>query len=210
MKRLLAIFSIAVFFMAFSINASAFSIDFEDGVEGSFVSGISGISFLDFNGFESLYGDSRTGNYNTTSDDLGYSSLAGSYHHNGNFFIWAGKHADAQGVIVDFTNNDGTWFSTGYSSSSTFYVNAYLTDGSMVTASGASNINSPMGSLTVNATGGLFIDYVVLHDTGNYWLVDDMSGDASNVNNPVPEPATMFLFGAGLLGMAGFKKKERE
>ena len=61
-----------------------------------------------------------------------------------------------------------------------------------------------MGFLQVNAGGGLFIDYVVLRDTGNRWLVDDMSGDATI---PTPEPATLAFLGFGLVGLAGLRKK---
>ena len=194
--------------MLFTIGtASAFFIDFEDGTDGALVNNIAVVSFLNFNGFNPLYADSRTGAYNTHSDDLNYGP--GPYHHNGNFWLWAGATANAQGVKIDFTNDDGTWFSTGYSASSLFYVDAYLTDGSVVSVSGGANLHSPMGTLIVNATANLFIDYVVIHDTGNYWLADDMSGDASGVNPAVPEPATMLLFGLGLLGLAGASRRKK-
>lgn len=201
MLRLISVFLLVLFL---SVGTSfAFFLDFEDGVEGGTVTDITGVSFQDFNGYDALYGDSRTGGYNTTSDDLGYGG--GSYHHNGNFFVWAGPNADAQGMIVDFTSNDGTYFSTGYSSYSVFYIEAYLTDGSMVSVSGAANTGGPMDFLTISATAGTYIDYIVLHDTGNYWLVDDMSGDASGVG--VPEPGTLLFLGAGLLAIAGIRKR---
>ena len=183
----------------------AFLVDFEDGVDGANVNDILGVSFLSFNGFEPLYADCRAGLYNCFSDDLGYGNGSQNYHHYGNFTVWAGPQADAQGVKVDFTNNDGTWFTTGYSSFSNFTLEAWLTDGSMVSTLGAANTGGPMQFLTVNATSGLFIDYLVLHDTGNYWIVDNMSGDASGVN-PVPEPTTLFLLGIGVIGILALRK----
>ena len=184
-----------------------FFLDFEDGVDGAPINDIPGVSFEDFNGFPSLYGDSRTGQYNTTSDDLGYGN--GIYHHNGNFFLWAGPEADARGVVVDFTENDGTWFTTGYSAldGTNFYVEAFHTDGTSVEVIGAGNTGTPMAYLTVNADAGKMIDYVVLHNPGNYWLADDMSGDASRVGEPIPEPATLLLLGGGLLGLAARRRR---
>lgn len=201
MRKIVVLAVLAVFTLCG--NSFAFFIDFEDGLEGAPINDILGVSFQDYNGYDSLYGDSRTGNYNTTSDDLGYGT--GDYHHNGNLFLWAGTNADARGVIVDFTIDDGTWFQTGYSSNSVFYLDAYLTDGSMVSVNGSANTGSTMGFLNVTAAAGTFIDYIVLHDTGNYWLCDDMSGDASGVG--VPEPATLLLLCSGLIGLAGVKKK---
>lgn len=184
--------------------ADNFFLNFEEGTDGATVTGISGVSLKDFNGYNPLYADIRTGRYNATSDDKGISMGTGLYHHNGYFAVWAGPNADARGVKVDFANNDGTWFKTGYSSYNTFYIDAYLTDGSIVTVNGAGNTGSLMGYLQVNATTGLFIDYVVLHDTGNYWIVDDMSGNTSGVG--VPEPTTTLLLGAGLMGLAWVRR----
>ncbi len=184
-------------------NATAFFIDFEDGVDGAPVTDIPGISFLDYNGYDALYADCTTGSYNCS--DMNGSYSYGGYYIYDNVALWAGPNADAQGVIVDFTSNDGTWFSTGYSSLSGFYVVAYLTDGSIVTTSGGSNYGVGMDFLSVAASAGTYIDYVVLHDSGNQWVVDNMSGDASGVN--VPEPGTLLLIGSGLIGLAFARRK---
>jgi hypothetical protein len=208
MKRLFCVLAIAGVLM-FSVPAMAFFINFENGTDGADVVGISGVTFQSYLGYPPLYGDSRTGAYVTTSDDLGYGS--GLYHHNGNLFLWAGTDADARGVKIDFTNNDGTWFKTGYSSYSIFVVEAWLTDGTMISVTGEANTYGPMGYLMITAPEGKTIDYIVLHDTGNYWLTDDMSGDATGVTyGAVPEPATMLLLGLGLAGVAVARKKFRK
>lgn len=186
--------------------ANAFSINFESGVDGARVDDITGVSFLNYGGYAPKYLDGRTGAYNVNDADGSY--YHGPYQIQGNFGMWAGPEANAQGVQIDFTNNDGTWFTTAYSANSSFYVDAYLTDGSVVTTFGGNNWGSDMSYLTVNATVGLFIDYVVIHDSGNYWVVDNMSGDASGVNI-VPEPTTMLLFGTGLASLAAIGRRKK-
>ena len=208
MRRILFIAALIVIVGGTMSTSHAWFINFEDGTQGAGVVGISGISFLSYNGYNPIYADIRTGVYNATSDDLGTIYGAGAYHMYGNINVWAGYNADARGVKVDFTNNDGTFFTTGYSSNSNFYVVAHLTDGSDVSVVGGANLNNPMDFLTVNATTGLFIDYITLHDTGNYWIVDNMSGDASGVpDQRVPEPNTLLLLSSGLVGLVGYGRR---
>jgi len=200
--------AVSAFVLASTPAHAVFFLNFENGTDGSPVTDINGVSFQSFNGFPSIYGDSSTGNYNTTSDDLNQTWNAGSFHHNGFFWLWAGPNANAQGVKVDFTQNNGTWFTTGYSSASSFTVEVHHTDATSVNFVGAANTGGPMGYINAVASAGKFIDYVVLHDTGNAWLVDDMSGDADGVST-VPEPSTLVILGLGLVCTATLRRRRR-
>jgi len=196
-------------------SAGAFTLTFEDGVNGMPVTDIDGVSFKDFNGYDAIYGDSSTGRYATHSDDLNLSYKDAAYHHNGYFWLWAGNHADARGLVVDFTNDDGTWFTTGYSSYGIFQMDAYLTDGTRISVTGESNYSSPMDYLTLCTPENIFIDYVVLMgENGNNWLVDDMSGDTSGIDpDPpatTPEPGTCRLLFLGVTGLLGIIRKARQ
>ena len=70
---------------------------------------------------------------------------------------------------------------------------------------GAANTGSPMGFLTVNATTDAFLDYIILHDTGNFWLADNMEGDTSGVNG---EKKVRRVIG-GRSRLIGYYKREK-
>ncbi|MFH1778030.1 MAG: PEP-CTERM sorting domain-containing protein [Candidatus Omnitrophota bacterium] len=211
MQKILAIAAVLIMVMGFTTSAYAFFIDFETGFgrDQQPIDDIAGVTFEVTGGYDWIYGDSKNGNWNTKSIDLGYGG--GSYQHYGNVFAFLGIDNSAGSGKIDFTNNDGTWFQTGYTSYSNFYLEGYDTDGNLIAStSGGGNLNgSDMGWLLINAPSGKFFDYVVVHDTGNFFLVDNMSGDATGVHDDViPEPASMMLMGAGLLGILGAKKRK--
>jgi hypothetical protein len=172
-------------------------------------SGIPGLEFTTTGDYDWLYADITTDTYNVQSDN-GTSWGSATYFMSGNVFAWLGEYAD-QGRI-DFMNADGSYFTTGYCSYSAFYVEAYdKLDNLLDVVSGPANTVLDGGDgldyLTVTSASNN-IAYVMMHDTGNQWLADNMSGDATGVENPsIPEPATLLLLGAGLLGGGLLRKK---
>jgi len=141
------------------------TITFENGVDGHVIqSGIPGVTFSTTNRQDWLYGDKRTGNYNVDPYGTRY------YRCHGNFFAWLGPN-QGRGRI-DFTEGTATAVSVKYSSYSTVYLEAYAADGIMIDQDvGSGNLNQPMGTLSVS---GGSIAYVIFHDSGNYWLIDDV------------------------------------
>jgi hypothetical protein len=207
MKKFVILIAAMVIILGLSVPAHAFLINFENGVEGQAIAGIPGVAFTQLGQNNWRYGDSRTGSYSTRSIDLGYGS--GSYQHYGNLWAWLGVSGPSG--KIDFTNNDGTWFQTGYTSYGPFYVEGYDSNGVLLdSASGSANYGgADMGWLRIDAPQGQYLDYIIVHDSGNYFLMDNMSGDSTGVGSQtVPEPATMSLFGLGLVGLLGKLRKK--
>jgi len=202
---------IMVALFAFTSASQAWYLDFEWGLGHDYEQIQSGIPGLNF-ASDMFYADAMNGAWNFSSYDLGLEWYSGEYWIEG----YVGAHASSNGIgRIDFANADGSFFTTGYTAGNMFYVEAYdINDNLLDVATGPanrryyeSNPNGP-GYLTVSSASNN-IAYVVLHDGGYFWVADNMSGDASGVYSPaVPEPATMALFGLGLLGL-GAKLRKR-
>lgn len=150
-------------------------IDFENGVDAQPIqSTIPGLQFTTTQGYDWIYGDWRTGNYNGP-----YPS--GPYYSNGNFFAWLGPNQGAG--RIDFTSQDATYLQVYVSSNAGLIGEAYNSSDQLIASSSVSaNLNTgQMARLRLDAPPGENFAYVILHDSGNFWLIDDLSTDASNV-----------------------------
>jgi len=210
MKKFIVSIFVLIMTLGIATSSFAFFIDFESGLGRNLlpIDNITGLTFEVTGGYNWIYGDSLNGSWNTRSIDLGYGT--GGYQHYGNVFAFLGTDNNAGSGKIDFTNNDGTWFQTGYTSNSNFYLEGYDSTNTMIASAfgGANYGGADMGWLRIDAPSGQYLDYVIVHDTGNYFLVDNISGDSTGVpgTNPVPEPGSMMLLGTGLLGMIGYGK----
>jgi hypothetical protein len=163
-------------------NADDIFIDFESGIEGIEIESTNpNLKFTTTSGLNWRYGDIRTGSYNVYP----YGSKA--YECRGNFFAWLGVTGNAG--RIDFLGGAATYCSVLVSTYSGLVIDAYNSDSELISTSGwaGSNINTrTFTRLTVDAPAGDYISYVIFHDTGNYWLIDDLCTDAKPAVIPVP------------------------
>lgn len=154
-------------------------IDFEEGVDGEVVaSTVPGVSFTTTMGLDWIYADIRTGSYNArslTDPSVNY----GNYVVNGYFCAWLGVSGD-QGRI-DFTEGPASYFSALFSTNSGVTVDAYDSDDNLIATSGWADGNYGTYTFTRCTIEAPGIAYVIVHDTGNYWEIDDIVTDAPGV-----------------------------
>ena len=175
-EQWIPVIGVLVFAVAFAAApALGGFIDFEDGTDREpIASTIPGLEFTNTEGYDWVYGDWRTGNYNGPFPD-GPDPTKSQYYSNGNFFGWMGTE---QGTgVITFTAAYATTFSIGYSSGSTVYIEAYDEAGGLLGSdSGPKNLNTGrLDFLQVEAPG---MAYIMIHDTNNRWIVDDLDTDA--------------------------------
>ena len=158
--------------------------DFEDGIDEAIISStIPGMQFTTTYGIDWRYGDIRTGKYNV------YPYGHQGYETNGNCFAWLGVTGNVG--RIDFTEGTATYLSVLVSTYSGLKLDAYDVNDNFLATSGwaESNIHTrTFTRLTVEAPG---MAYVLIHDTGNYWLIDDLCTDAPGVPSPHYEAAEL-------------------
>ncbi len=139
--------------------------DFEDGVdEATIKSNIPGIIFTTTQGHDWIYGDWRAG-YNGPYPD-------GAYYSNGHFFAWLGPNQGAG--RIDFTGATATYLSVLTSTASGLTMDAYDSDNNWLANSGWADSNINTGEMTKLTVAAPNMAYVLVHDTGNRWLIDDL------------------------------------
>ncbi|MDO8588214.1 MAG: PEP-CTERM sorting domain-containing protein [Armatimonadota bacterium] len=175
------------------------SYNFESGLghNAEAIGATSGLIFSVVGGGNVQFADINSGWYSVTSDN-------GKTYENGEYFL----SGDVAGYVsnlsdrakVSFEFGTASWFTVGYSSEYQFVLEAYdSSDGLLISTTGAANTKSLGGTglayLTVSHTD---ISYVVLHDQGGYWLMDNITTDAPSV----PEPGSCAMLLSGLAGLA--------
>jgi len=213
--------SVAIVMLIFGITgvASALNIidngDFSSGLTSWASTGVTvedGQALLDANGSsgvaslsQSFYISPETASL-AISFDLTFEGVDNAWLYNDSFDSWIGTFVHWTWWI--FEGNDWEYqellsgdSSDGlrtYNFSTTFAVPGDLAD---VDPNGiiGFELNENSGLFRDNTNTRLLLDNVVVDD-----------GVDGNGAAPVPEPATMLLLGAGLLGLGGFRKKFRK
>lgn len=144
--------------------------DFEDGTDGYYggggavVSKIPGVEFKTTDGQNWLTGDwayRYNGKY-----------PSGAYTSGGQKWAWLGT---SQGSgIIDFTDGEASYVSVYTSTYSGLVLEAYADDGTFLESSNWADRNLRTGTMTQLSITRPTADigYVIVHDTGNFWLID--------------------------------------
>ena len=147
---------------------------FEDGVDEEVIqSTISGMEYTTTLGYDWVYGDKTTDQYNVYP----YGSQA--YSCKGNVFAWLGPNM-GEGRI-DFPLGPATYFSVLTSTASGLKIDAYNSDDNLIATSGWATDNTYTNAFTRLSVQTPGISYVIIHDSGNFWLIDDLVCNAPSL-----------------------------
>jgi hypothetical protein len=177
----------------------------------------SGITFeAASSGQDWIASDVTTGNYNASSWPLVQKWNNGQYWMFDYACAWTGVPGD--NGKISFDNQDATFVEMGYSAydnsgGTAIYLEAYDSSNILLDSDydvsnlryANNNPNGP-GTLRVDAPIGQYISYLLIHDTGNLWIVDNIRTDATGITI-IPAPAAVVLGILGL-GVAGLKLRK--
>jgi len=150
-------------------------IDFE-GLQEQTILGelIPGIRFTTTDGQDWLVARMDSGNYNGKYPN-------GQYTCQRNACTWLGM---SQGSgIIRFTEGKASFFSCLTSTYSGIVIEAYDENDNLIVSSGWAADNTETGTMdrVTVVSANQDIQYVVVHDSGNYWLIDCISSDAPGI-----------------------------
>lgn len=196
-------FNLVVVFLAISVNAftsaNAMLIDFEDANTWLIPTGYKGFNWDTNTGKMSVvdgtnYGDQTSG-YTTLANALAGDNVA---------FNELGYNP------VDITSTDGgtfdftsAWFASAWDNQLAMNFSGWR-NGTQVYSLSKIATRSTAELITFN---WLNIDTFRINDTGHQFAMDNM---VVNKSDPVPEPATMFLFGTGIVGLVGTRLRRKK
>lgn len=152
-------------------------IGFESLADGTTLPGtIAGLDFVTTGGHTWLVGDFATGHYNGK-----YPS--GSYMSQGTHWAWLGEQQGAG--RINMANGPASYFSLLTSVGATpVSLEAFDASGNLLASAGPATFNINTGHMTelkiTRSTPD--IAYVIVHDTGNFFLVDSICTDAPGVS----------------------------
>lgn len=153
-------------------------IDFESFDDAADLSAASfpGVEFTTTNGFTWRVGDFASGSYNGKYPN-------GSYTSQGTHWAWLGTSQGAG--RIDLTVGNASDFSLLVSANTSVYLEAYDSSGTLLEKAGPTPLTLNTGKMTeLRITRSApDIDYVVVHDTGNFFLIDSICSDARGVGD---------------------------
>ncbi len=106
-------------------------------------------------------------------------------------------------IRMNFTGGFVNYVETWYSSYTDFYMEAYNSSDVLLTSTSGSGIIGSNSLLSLSSSN-FDIAYVLYHDYGDYYVLDDIA------YNPIPEPGTLMLLGTGLLGLGAFRFRRKK